>query len=923
VVLPEGLPERSTSPQLVAVLVHEAAHVVRRDPWVRLLQCLAAALYWAHPLVHLLNRRLDQAREEVCDNHVLAYTDPSAYAETLLAVVQLCYPVPRVEGYLTMMPHQYPLERRVAALLEERRDRATRLPARQRAALLASLALLLAAAGSVGLRAAPAPQDRGAGSAPEPQTPPEAQTPRAAAGGRLKAAALGKVTGEVIHVADGSPASGAVVWAAKVSHGPLERRETVTDAKGHYTLDLGPGEWCVWARRGTQGGEGASRRPVKIVAGQAPVRLPIALRECGTFRGRLLEAETGKPIPGGRLFLDAGLVLTTDADGRFRVGGLSRTNHEAFVVAPGRMRIRVLFDTTAQADTELEVPVPHGGKLVGRVTDTDGKPIPGAYVGRHTSGTYFSINGLFVACDREGRFAYDDAAPPGQPTRLAASAPGYVEEQLDGLIVPSEGKPLELHFRLRPRPDTPAGARHPGAEKRRAVSGFVYRPDGKPAAGVVVRWGYMPYEGAEQTRTDAAGRFNLVVPDKGNQLAVLPRDFLPQFPGVPAGGGKEIEVKLKAGGTARGRVLDDTGKPIPGVQVVAVIPSPDPRVCNQFWLSESAVYTGADGRFEMKGVPANAQFDFLKPDLSDLRNHKLDLTRADNTVTLQYGGAVSGRVLGHDGKPVRNFRVLVNFPRERRKGDGQGGFFAGYCGIGVRFTSSDGSFVLTGVGAGSVYRITALAEGQGEAVADRVLAVPINRLKGTAPVTLRAGPPVRLRVRAVTAGGKAVPGARVTLVNGEPELDKVFRWGYHDASWEDMLRGRTGADGWADFSALSFGDATVLVQAPGFARHRIGWRDRQKELRAELAPEAVLAGEVRDAAGAPLKAFYVNLSRSSDQISASVRPDDKGRFRITELPAGEWSVVVRSGDGRSVLYEEAVTLKAGQTRELKIKTDSK
>jgi hypothetical protein len=86
-----------------------------------------------------------------------------------------------------------------------------------------------------------------------------------------------------------------------------------------------------------------------------------------------------------------------------------------------------------------------------------------------------------------------------------------VEEQRDGLIASPDGKPMVLNFRLRPRPDTPAGAKAPGAEKRRAFSGFVYRPDGKPAASVVVRWGYMPYTGVEQTETDAAGRYRKVV----------------------------------------------------------------------------------------------------------------------------------------------------------------------------------------------------------------------------------------------------------------------------------------------------------------------------------------------------------------------------------------------------------------------------
>src|SRR5262249_29880001 len=155
------------------------------------------------------------------------------------------------------------------------------------------------------------------------------------------------------------------------------------------------------------------------------------------------------------------------------------------------------------------------------------------------------------------------------------------------------------------------------------------------------------------------------------------------------------------------------------------------------------------------------------------------------------GGALSGRVLDRAGKPIRNFRVLVHFPREKKPGDKSDGFFAGYVGIGVRFTSADGSFVLTGVGAGSTYRVKALADGDGEAVVDRMVAVPVNRLKNTRPVTLRAGAPVKFRVRAVTAGGKAVPNARVTLVDGQPGLDETFTWGYDDVGWENSAHGRT------------------------------------------------------------------------------------------------------------------------------------
>jgi hypothetical protein len=100
--------------------------------------------------------------------------------------------------------------------------------------------------------------------------------------------------------------------------------------------------------------------------------------------------------------------------------------------------------------------------------------------------------------------------------------------------------------------------------------------------------------------------------------------------------------------------------------------------------------------------------------------------------------------------------------------------------------------------------------------------------------------------------------------------------------------------------------------------HRVGWRNGQKELTVELAPEAVVAGEVRDTTGGPVKAFYVNLTSGGDQVSASVGPDDRGRFRVAELPAGAWSVTVRDADGHATLHEGQVTLQAGQTKEVKI-----
>ena len=144
-------------------------------------------------------------------------------------------------------------------------------------------------------------------------------------------------------------------------------------------------------------------------------RVDIRLENRGNFKGRLTEAETGKPIIGGQLYLDNGVVLTTDKDGRFTIGGLKRTQHQALTVAPGRLRQRVLFDTTASAETELDIPVALGAKIIGRVTDKDGKPIRGAWVDGSASGANLSLRGGVVYCGVDGKYEYDGAVPPGQP----------------------------------------------------------------------------------------------------------------------------------------------------------------------------------------------------------------------------------------------------------------------------------------------------------------------------------------------------------------------------------------------------------------------------------------------------------------------------------------------------------------------------
>jgi len=147
-------------------------------------------------------------------------------------------------------------------------------------------------------------------------------------------------------------------------------------------------------------------------------------------------------------------------------------------------------------------------------------------------------------------------------------------------------------------------------------------------------------------------------------------------------------------------------------------------------------------------------------------------------------------------------------------------------------------------------------------------------------------------------------------------LDLNFNWGYDDASWNNMVRGRTGDDGIANFPSLQFRGATLLVQAPGYGRQRLGWRGGQKEMKVTLAPEAVIAGEVNAPDGKPFASGFVSIQGNGDRLAATLDADAKGRFRLGELPAGKWTIAI-NGDGR-VLHQQEVELKAGEMKNVNV-----
>jgi beta-lactamase regulating signal transducer with metallopeptidase domain len=71
IVVPASLEGTLNEPEIEGILLHEAAHVARGDHLAGLLERLARIAFWWNPLVRALCAALDDAQEELCDNHVV------------------------------------------------------------------------------------------------------------------------------------------------------------------------------------------------------------------------------------------------------------------------------------------------------------------------------------------------------------------------------------------------------------------------------------------------------------------------------------------------------------------------------------------------------------------------------------------------------------------------------------------------------------------------------------------------------------------------------------------------------------------------------------------------------------------------------------------------------------------------------------
>jgi beta-lactamase regulating signal transducer with metallopeptidase domain len=500
VVLPEGLAEALAPPALRDVLIHECAHVFRRDPWVGLLQRLAAALYWPHPLVHYLNAQLTRAREEVCDNFVLQRGNACGYARTLLSLTEICRPPGACRAGLGLLGPRWTLADRVAGLLDPGRISMTRSTLRTRLAVASALVATGLLVSSIHLGAplradepVPVAQDAPSGAWSIPGVVVDEQD-RPVAGAVVRVPALASET-DLVRAT--SAADGTFTLRLDQHHlGVLGLVAEVDDGARAGLARFEPGE---------VGWKYPLKSPVKIVV--KPARLVTVHVKDGAGNPISGVAVTAVELRGYQTASNSGpdgtarLRVAADAQIQWVMAQKSGAGFDYFENYRSR-------PVTSFPPLPAELSLTLDGAKTFRIkaVDSKGRPLP-------------RIRFAPFMLGKEGKV---DSA------RTALIAGSWATSDEQGIAVldwlPNEDRLFELEVRSSEHYSPSNRLRHdPGGRSELTaallrgtrLSGTVRLPDGQPARGVLV-WaagsGQGTNPGSGRTLTGADGRYTLHVP---------------------------------------------------------------------------------------------------------------------------------------------------------------------------------------------------------------------------------------------------------------------------------------------------------------------------------------------------------------------------------------------------------------------------
>ena len=146
ILLPEWASRELTAEELRVILLHELAHLRRWDDWTNLTQKMVRTIFFFHPAVWWIEKRLSLEREMACDDAVLAQTEnPRAYAECLVSLAEKSFVRRGMAMAQAIISHARETSLRLARILDANRPSTARVfkPALGLMTAFASVCLVL------------------------------------------------------------------------------------------------------------------------------------------------------------------------------------------------------------------------------------------------------------------------------------------------------------------------------------------------------------------------------------------------------------------------------------------------------------------------------------------------------------------------------------------------------------------------------------------------------------------------------------------------------------------------------------------------------------------------------------------------------------------------------------------------------------
>lgn len=451
----------------------------------------------------------------------------------------------------------------------------------------------------------------------------------------------------------------APVEGAEVVLSGMHRADTVrSGASGRFSFEqLRSGTYSVRATEGRNTAEVAlNLRPLKPTS-----PLVLRLEEGGVLLGTVRDQD-GAPVPGAQVSasieaagVDPTRETVSDGQGNFRIDPLLPGQATVWATAKGYLqpthapRVLVSLDQAAQVELKLE----RAAVLSGVVVDEEGAPVQGVKV----VGAVSLKGGDDGTTGPDGRFTLSVGTGP---VRFTAQHAGF-RDHASTPTAPASGVRIVLQRGLQLR-------------------GRVLDEAGTPVKGARVM-ALAPGKGGEDekdlervTESGPGGTFHLgglepgafllaalVEEEEGGQRAMrmgATRVVLP-FDG-------ELTVRLKAGASIRGVVVDQHGQPAPGIELMAMLEGvsggPAPPVDEMVALLESGApfgqaRTGEEGRFEIRNLrPGRFELSVRGAGFEPLETQTRSGEKELRLVVRRFP-RLSGRVLGADGQPLTRFSV--------------------------------------------------------------------------------------------------------------------------------------------------------------------------------------------------------------------------------------------------------------------------